>query len=55
MSRMFLMSAAVLALSTALPALADTVTITTAGGDYGTAVKEAMWAPAAKELGLDVR
>ena len=55
MSRMFLMSAAVLALSTALPALADTVTITTAGGDYGTAMKEAMWAPAATELGLDVK
>lgn len=39
----------------AAPVWADTVTITTAGGDYGTAMKEALWAPAAKELGLEVR
>lgn len=49
------LSAAVIALAAAMPAAADTVTITTAGGDYGAAIKEAMWAPAAQELGFDVR
>ena len=55
MSRILLMSTAVIAMTAALPVLADTVTITTAGGDYGTAIKEAMWAPAATELGLTVQ
>lgn len=54
MTNRLLISAAVLGLLAA-PALAETVTITTAGGDYGNAMKEAMWGPAAKELGLDVR
>ncbi|MER5173031.1 ABC transporter substrate-binding protein [Thioclava kandeliae] len=41
---------------TATPALyAETLTITAAGGDYGTGLKEAMWGPASKELGLDIR
>src|SRR4051794_26909735 len=44
-----------IAVSAAMPASAQTVTITTAGGDYGNAIKEAMWAPAAKELGYEVR
>ncbi|RUW23444.1 ABC transporter substrate-binding protein, partial [Mesorhizobium sp. M4B.F.Ca.ET.013.02.1.1] len=48
-------SLAVIAVSAALPVYAQTVTITTAGGDYGNAIKEAMWAPAAKELGYEVR
>ena len=39
----------------ALPAAAQTVTITTAGGDYGTGLKEAMWGPAGTELGYDMR
>ncbi|RWQ27337.1 ABC transporter substrate-binding protein [Mesorhizobium sp.] len=43
------------AISAALPVHAQTLTITTAGGDYGNAMKEAMWGPAAKELGYDVR
>lgn len=55
MSKMMRLTVAVLALAAAGPAAADTVTITTAGGDYGTAIKEAMWAPAAKELGIEVR
>lgn len=55
MSRMLRMTAATITLATAVPAAAQTVTITTAGGDYGTAMKEAMWAPAAAELGLNVR
>ena len=55
MSRMLRMTAATITFATALPAVAQTVTITTAGGDYGTAIKEAMWAPAAAELGLEVR
>ncbi|MFC3058983.1 ABC transporter substrate-binding protein [Paenirhodobacter populi] len=38
-----------------LPAHAQSITITTAGGEYGAAMKEAMWGPAAAELGLDVR
>lgn len=54
MTDRMLISAAVLALLAA-PAMAQTVTITTAGGDYGNAMKEAMWAPAAKDLGLEVR
>lgn len=40
-----------------LPTLgtAQTLTITAAGGDYGQALKEAMWAPAAQDLGYDIR
>ncbi|WHZ37938.1 ABC transporter substrate-binding protein [Sagittula sp. MA-2] len=40
-----------------LPTLvtAQTLTITAAGGDYGTALKEAMWGPAASELGFEIR
>ncbi|HEX9857035.1 MAG TPA: ABC transporter substrate-binding protein [Paracoccaceae bacterium] len=49
------LSAAVLALAAAMPVAAETVTITTAGGDYGTAMKEAMWWPAATELGFEAR
>ena len=55
MSRLLRISLAAIAVSVALPVYAQTVTITTAGGDYGNAMKEAMWAPAAKELGYDVR
>jgi len=55
MSRLLRISLAAIAVSAALPVYAQTVTITTAGGDYGNAIKEAMWAPAAKELGYDVR
>ncbi|TGP22940.1 MULTISPECIES: ABC transporter substrate-binding protein [unclassified Mesorhizobium] len=55
MTKLFHISSLILALSAAAPALAQSVTITTAGGDYGTGMKEAMWAPAGKALGLDVR
>ena len=55
MTQFLRLSTLILALSAAGPAWAQSVTITTAGGDYGTGMKEAMWAPAAKELGLDVR
>ena len=55
MSRLLRISLAAIAVSAAFPVYAQTVTITTAGGDYGNAIKEAMWAPAAKELGYDVR
>ena len=55
MSLLLRISLAAIAVSAALPVYAQTVTITTAGGDYGNAIKEAMWAPAAKELGYDVR
>jgi len=48
-------SIATIALVAALPALAQDVTITTAGGEYGNAIKKAMWEPAAKELGFNVR
>ncbi|MFN7052739.1 MAG: ABC transporter substrate-binding protein, partial [Gemmobacter sp.] len=54
MHQILRLSTALIALS-ATPVLAQDVTITTAGGDYGTAIKEAMWAPAAAELGLTVR
>ena len=49
------LSTALVATMASAPLAAQTVTITTAGGDYGNAVKEAMWAPAAKELGYEVR
>jgi putative spermidine/putrescine transport system substrate-binding protein len=55
MTRFLRLSTLILALAAAGPAWAQSVTITTAGGDYGTGMKEAMWAPAGKELGLDVR
>jgi len=48
------MTTATIALVAAMPALAQDVTITTAGGDYGTAMKKAMWEPAAAELGYTV-
>lgn len=54
MHQILRLTTALIALSAA-PALAQEVTITTAGGDYGTAIKEAMWAPAAVQLGLTVR
>jgi putative spermidine/putrescine transport system substrate-binding protein len=46
---------ALLALSAPLQAQSPTLTITAAGGDYGTALREAMWAPAAKDLGYEIR
>ena len=49
------MTVALAALVVAVPALAQDVTITTAGGDYGKAIKTAMWEPAAAELGFTVR
>ena len=55
MSRILQLATAAIALATALPASAQDVAITTAGGDYANAIKEAMWAPAAAELGLNVR
>lgn len=55
MSWFLRISTAAIAITAALPVYAQTVTITTAGGDYGNAIKEAMWAPAAKELGYEVR
>jgi putative spermidine/putrescine transport system substrate-binding protein len=55
MSPTLRISAAFIALAAATPLAAQTVSITTAGGDYATALKEAMWAPAAAELGLEVR
>ncbi|MBM7048383.1 hypothetical protein [Rhizobium lusitanum] len=36
-------SVATIALVAAIPAFAQDVTITTAGGDYGDAIKKAMW------------
>jgi putative spermidine/putrescine transport system substrate-binding protein len=56
MNRMLCLSAAAAVLiSGASPLAAQTVTITTAGGDYGAAMKEAMWGPAAAQLGFEVR
>ncbi|RFB85096.1 ABC transporter [Rhizobium leguminosarum bv. trifolii] len=55
MLRMLRLSVAAIAMTAAGPLAAQTLTITTAGGDYGTAIKKAMWEPAAHELGLDVR
>ncbi|CUX70471.1 MULTISPECIES: ABC transporter substrate-binding protein [Agrobacterium] len=55
MSRMMYFSVAMIALVAASPLAAQSLTITTAGGDYGKAMKEVMWGPAAAELGLDVR
>ena len=55
MSRLLRILLTAIAVSAAVPVYAQSVTITTAGGDYGNAMKEAMWAPAAKELGYDVR
>jgi putative spermidine/putrescine transport system substrate-binding protein len=49
------MTTAAIALAAAGPLAAQTLTITTAGGDYGAAMKETMWGPAAKELGYEVR
>ncbi|RIY03784.1 ABC transporter substrate-binding protein [Aureimonas flava] len=37
------------------PATAETLTVVTAGGEYGDAMRQAMWEPAAKELGFEVR
>ncbi len=48
-------SAATIVLLAGTPAFAEDVTITTAGGDYGAAIKKAMWEPAAAELGYTVR
>jgi putative spermidine/putrescine transport system substrate-binding protein len=45
----------VLALIAAAPLSAQQVTITAAGGDYGAAIRDAMWGPAAKELGYEIR
>lgn len=55
MMQLLRISVAAMALVAAVPALAQDVTITTAGGDYGDAIKKAMWAPAATELGYNVR
>lgn len=44
-----------MSLLVASPLLAQEVTITSAGGDYGVAIKKAMWEPAAAELGYTVR
>lgn len=55
MSQKLRISAAVIAIAAATPLVAQTVSITTAGGDYATGLKEAMWKPAAAELGLEVR
>lgn len=48
------LSVAAIAIAAASPLAAQTLTITTAGGDYGTAMKQAMWAPAAAQLGFTV-
>ncbi|MEK1933196.1 MAG: ABC transporter substrate-binding protein, partial [Pararhizobium sp.] len=55
MLRMLRLSVAAIAMAAAGPLAAQTLTITTAGGEYGAAMKQAMWEPAATELGLDVR
>ncbi|WP_086998526.1 ABC transporter substrate-binding protein [Rhizobium sullae] len=55
MLRMLRLSVAAIAMTAAGPLAAQTLTITTAGGEYGAAMKQAMWGPAATELGLDVR
>jgi putative spermidine/putrescine transport system substrate-binding protein len=54
MMQLFRYSVAAIALVAAVPALAQDVTITTAGGDYGAAIKKAMWEPAAAELGFTI-
>ena len=55
MLNMLRISVAAIAIGAASPVLAaQTLTITTAGGDYGAAIKSAMWGPAAVELGFDV-
>jgi putative spermidine/putrescine transport system substrate-binding protein len=55
MMQFFRYSVGVIALVAAMPALAQDVTITTAGGDYGDAIKKAMWEPAAAELKYSIR
>ena len=45
----------VLCLAAPTMAVAETLTVSTAGGDYGAGMKSAMWGPAAKKLGYDVR
>ena len=55
MFRTLHLSAALVVIAAATPSAAETVSITTAGGDYATGLKEAMWAPAAAELGLEIR
>ncbi|CAN7643088.1 ABC transporter substrate-binding protein [Rhizobium rhizogenes] len=55
MLRMLRLTMAVIAMSATGSLAAQTLTITTAGGDYGAAMKKAMWGPAAAELGFDVR
>ncbi|KQZ59453.1 ABC transporter [Rhizobium sp. Root149] len=49
------LTVAAIAITAASAVAAQTLTITTAGGDYGTAIKKAMWEPAATELGVTVR
>ncbi|WP_108258907.1 ABC transporter substrate-binding protein [Mangrovicoccus ximenensis] len=46
---------AALAMALASPLAAQTLTITTSGGDYGAALRDALWAPAAAELGFEMR
>lgn len=55
MNRILCAVTAVLTLAASSPTWAGSATITSAGGDYGNAIKEAMWGPAAKELGIDIR
>ena len=55
MMQFFRYSVGVIAFVAAMPALAQDVTITTAGGDYGDAIKKAMWEPAAAELKYAIR
>ena len=55
MFRMLGLTVAAIAITAASAVAAQTLTITTAGGDYGTAIKKAMWEPAATELGVTVR
>jgi putative spermidine/putrescine transport system substrate-binding protein len=55
MLRMLRLTMAIIAMSATGSLAAQTLTITTAGGDYGAAMKKAMWGPAAAELGFDVR
>ncbi|WP_138464518.1 ABC transporter substrate-binding protein [Poseidonocella sp. HB161398] len=46
---------AALAMAMAAPLQAQTLTITTSGGDYGAALREALWAPASDALGYQIR
>ena len=55
MFRMLGLTVAAIAITAASSMAAQTLTITTAGGDYGSAIKKAMWEPAATELGVTVR